>query len=332
MKNLFPLLEILLLAGACAKPQGTENVIELPEKSHVVQVDSVESGILLNPIGIAATGDYLVIANMHKDTIFDVFDQHSLHYLYSDLIYGGGPNDMSQFRWMRPWGDNAFYTVGLGVPLITQVKAGDKRMTASEKKMVSWDKDICQDIYPLEDDRFLIQPGQKEGGWILYQQSGDEVIDMPASPFQDEEPDNKNLVKTYQNRTAQVAVHPGKKRIAFFYHQFPYMRMFDFNGRIVKEGCVGEKITNPSAYFNQEYGYYSTCAYTDERIVVRYMPKDQKAGVTYFQVWDWEGNLLSRLEVQDEFYLFALSPNGKTLYAVKIDNDHLFWAKLPDIG
>lgn len=79
---------------------------------------------------------------------------------------------------------------------------------------------------------------------------------MPASPFQDEEPDNKNLVKTYQNRTAQVAV----------------------------------------------------------------------------QVWDWEGNLLSRLEVQDEFYLFALSPNGKTLYAVKIDNDHLFWAKLPDIG
>lgn len=42
MKNLFPLLGILLLAGACAKPQGTENVIELPEKSHVVQVYAVK--------------------------------------------------------------------------------------------------------------------------------------------------------------------------------------------------------------------------------------------------------------------------------------------------
>ena len=64
--------------------------------------------------------------------------------------------------------------------------------------------------------------------------------------------------------------------------------------------------------------------------MVRYIPEDQQEGTTYFQVWDWDGNLLSRFEVQDMFYLFALSPDGKTLYAAKIDNDQLFWGELPD--
>ena len=330
MKPFLLFSAILLFAGACSQPSGTESVIALPEESHVVALDSVDTGVLLNPIDITATGNHLIVANMHKDTIFDVFDLQSLGYLYSDLIYGGGPNDMSRFRWIRPWEENEFYTVGLGIPLITKINVGEEKMTVTGNQLVQWDRDICQNIYPLEDDQYLIQPGKKEGEWCLYDMSSGEVTDIPALPFKEDEPEEKNLVKTFQNRTAQVAVHPGKNRIAFFYYKFPYMRLFDFKGQIVKEGCVGKKITDPSTCYNKEMGYYSKCVYTDSRIVVRYIPEDQQEGTTYFQVWDWDGNLLSRFEVQDMFYLFALSPDGKTLYAAKIDNDQLFWGKLPD--
>lgn len=237
---------------------------------------------------------------------------------------------MSRFRWIRPWEENEFYTVGLGIPLITKINVGEEKMTVTGNQLVQWDRDICQNIYPLEDDQYLIQPGKKEGEWCLYDMSSGEVTDIPALPFKEDEPEEKNLVKTFQNRTAQVAVHPGKNRIAFFYYKFPYMRLFDFKGQIVKEGCVGKKITDPSTCYNKEMGYYSKCVYTDSRIVVRYIPEDQQEGTTYFQVWDWDGNLLSRFEVKDMFYLFALSPDGKTLYAAKIDNDQLFWGELPD--
>ena len=78
MKPFLLFSAILLFAGACSQPSGTESVIALPEESHIVALDSVDTGVLLNPIDITATGNHLIVANMHKDTIFDVFDLQSL--------------------------------------------------------------------------------------------------------------------------------------------------------------------------------------------------------------------------------------------------------------
>lgn len=118
----------------------------------------------------------------------------------------------------------------------------------------------------------------------------------------------------------------------FFYCKFPYVRMFDFEGHVVFESCVGEAIIHPSAYLEKKENYYISCAYTDALIVAKYRPAEGDSDTSYFQVWDWEGHLLSLFEIKDRINLFTLSPDGKTLYAVKSDNDHLFWCNLPRMG
>lgn len=50
--------------------------------------------------------------------------------------------------------------------------------------------------------------------------------------------------------------------------------------------------------------------------------------MTCFQVWDWEGNLLSRFNVADKINLFTVSADGKRMFAAKNDNNHIFWCNI----
>lgn len=320
------LLIVALYLGACSEPLNKGQYTPLPTNVHTFQMDSTDAGVLLNATGMVVTGDYLVISSLNKDTIFDVFDVNKLNHLYSGLVYGQGGNDMLPFRWMRPLADNRFYTVGLGVPVITVIEAGN-RLEISGRNKLEWEKDICQNLYPLKDGKMLIQPGKKQGEWSLYNVMAGKIVDMPDFPFKEYEPDY-DWMETFQNKAAHVAVNTAKERIAFFYCKFPYMQLFDFEGNVLYESCVGEHITDPLKFFRKDEMYYSGCTYTDEFVFVKYLPAQAEADKTYFQVWDWEGNLLSLFEIEDRINLFAVSPDGRRMYAAKNDNDHIFWCDI----
>lgn len=310
-----------LCFGACSSPKA--DFVALPDKVHALTMDSIDSGVLLNANGMVATSDYLIVSNLSRDTIFDVFDIRNLNYLYSDLIYGQAANDMGAFRWVRHLEGNRFYTVGLGFPLVTKIEASGK-LDIKERQTIEWEKDICQNVYLLSGNKVLIQPGKKNGEWSLHDTKTKETVDMPETPFIDEEPDGDMIAK-FQNRAANIAIKGDKSRIAFFYYKLPYMRLLNSKGDILKESCVGKYIDDASGYFHKEKTpCFTGCAFTDEFIFVKYNPEEQEEGTTYFQVWDWEGNLLHLFQLKEKFNVFTVSADGKTLYAVKGDNDHIF--------
>lgn len=325
MKVFLFIISILCLA-ACSKSPSKGICVALPADVQVFEMDSVDSGVLLNATGMVALPDYLIISNLHKDTLFDVFDVHGLEYRYSGLIYGGGSNDMLPFRWIRPLDSHRFYAIGLGVPLVTVVDV-EGGLKIDGRKQLEWEKDVCQNLYPLKNGKVLIQPGKRQGGWSLYDMKSGDVSDMPDSPFQEDEPE-ADMIQAFQYRAVNVAVNADKERIAFFYSKFPFVRFFDFDGNLLVEYSVGEEISDPQKFFHREGMYYWGCSYTADFIFVKYAPDNEASDVTCFQVWDWEGNLLSRFNVADKINLFTVSADGKRMFAAKNDNNHIFWCNI----
>lgn len=322
------LLILLCLLEACSKPQV--EVVSIPEEICTLTLDSVyNEEVLLNATGIVATSDYLVVSNLSKDTIFDVFDRGSLRYLYSDLINGQGPNDMLPFRWVRYVEKNDFYVVGLGVPVLTEINI-DTCLSVKHRKKVAWENDICQNIFPLSDSKVLIQPGKKNGEWVVYDETTDKYLDMPEFPFKNDV-DETNMFKIFQNRAVNVAIENGGERIAFFYVMFPFVRFLNDKGDVLCEANVGEEISNASRFLNDRHMYYTRCIVAGDYIYVKYIPKKEEGNFTYFQIWDWNGSLLAVFRIEDRLNLFTISPDGNTLYAVKRDNDHVFRCSLAPV-
>ena len=322
------LLILTCLLEACYKPQV--GVVAIPEEVCTLTLDSAcDEKVLLNATGIVATSDYLVVSNLSKDTIFDVFDRESLRYLYSDLINGQGPNDMLPFRWVRYLGNNDFYVVGMGVPVLTEINI-DTHLSIKYRKKIAWENDICQNIFPLSDSKALIQPGKKNGEWVVYDETEDKYFDMPEFPFKSDE-DESNMFKMFQNRAVNVAVKNGGERIAFFYVRFPFVRFFNNKGDVLCEANVGEDISDASSFLNDGHMYYTRCIVAGDYIYVKYVPKKEEDNFTYFQIWDWDGSLLAVFRIKDHLNLFTISPDGNTLYAVKRDNDHVFRCSLDPV-
>lgn len=318
---------LLLLFGACSK-HPTE-VFPLPDDVCTLHLDSVDSGVILNATGIVASSDYLVVSNLSRDTIFDVFDRNSLRHLYSGLIYGQGPDDMLPFRWIRHYKGNEFYAVGLGAPILTEI-ALDNRMNVKRRKKIEWEKDICQNIYPLSDDKVLIQPGKKCGEWSLHDISTGKIVDMPEFPFIGRN-DSDDMIEMFKKRAVNVAVKSDGKRIAFFYAMLPFVRFYDSEGMILHEWSVGQEITDAADNLVEKKRYFTSCVSSEELIFVKYDGLDTTGDCTCLQVWDWDGFLLGSFRIDSRVNLFTVSPDSNKLYAVKGDNDFIFWCDLQPV-
>lgn len=330
MKTYTFLFFLLLLVEACSKPQQVE-VVSLPENIRTLNLDSIHNAnVLLNATGIVATSDYLIVANASKDTIFDVFERGSLLYLYSDLIYGQGPDDLLPFRWTRYLKDNDIYVIGLGTPVLTEVSINSNGLTVNRRNKIEWENDICQNIFPLSDSKALIQPGKKHGEWVINDCITNQLINMPEFPFKNKAEEG-DWLKMFQNRAVNVAVNEDGKRIVFFYTMLPLVRLFDDNGGILYEVNVGGEIHDASEFLHERHLYYTRCISVGNYIFVKYNPQNKEDDFTYFQIWNWEGRMLSMFRIEGQLNLFTVSPDAKNFYAVKKDNDHIFRCSLEPI-
>lgn len=329
MMKYFQLIVFLFLVGACSEPR--HNVIPLPNDICSLTLDSisVDSDVILNPTGIVATSDYLIVSNLMRDTIFDVFDRTNMNHLYSDLIYGQGTNDMLPFRWIRYLKDNDFYVVGLGVPILTEIEVNGS-LEIKQRKIIELEKDICQNIYPLSNNKVLVQLGKRRGEWSIYDIEANEMTDMPEFPFKEAEKED-DMFTMFQNRAVHVAVNAENGRIAFFNVMFPHVRFFDSNGNVLCESNVGDQIMDASRYFRERHMYYTGCVVSGDFIFTKYSPKEKTSDFTYFQIWDWNGCLLGTFTIEGRMKLFTISPDAKMLYTVKVDNDNIFFCSLEPI-
>jgi hypothetical protein len=157
------------------------------------------------------------------------------------------------------------------------------------------------------------------------------LVDLPNSPFWGHEPQG-NKIELFKYRAVNVAVKNDFSKFAFFNSYLPYVRMFDSEGSLIHDTFV-EK--TPDDYYNlllDKKHYYSRCCATDEYIFVRCYLNDSKDLRTTIQVWDWNANLLSLIELDNKLGAFTISPDGNHLYGVKIDSDYIYYCDLSGLN
>lgn len=318
-----------LLVVACSKHSLQH--VELPEAVTELNVDSIESNLILNPVGIVATDNYLIIANSKRDTLFDVFDNKTGNYLYSDLVMGQGPEDVSAFRNIVHWRGDRIYVNGLGIPSITMIDVAKERLRVAEKRICPLKDNIYQAIYALNDEDALAQPTGGEYEWMYYNGKTKAVNGCTSFSLSDITGGSVTEFGKISNSMGSVAVSPDMSHFMFFYSWFPYMKIFNSSGDVLFEKSVEvplEQITYESDILKRR-PYYHICVKTNDYVFISYTPlNSENESSCFIQVWNWSGELLKVLKLPDGIDVFTVTPNAKRIYGVKADSDKIYYCDL----
>lgn len=319
----------MLVEAGCH--QASTKFIELPKVNITLEVDSVYSNTILEAIGIIATDDYVVLMNHKKDTLFDVFDNKSGKYLYSNLTYGQGPKDMAPFLNIYSLEKNDIYATGLGAATLTMMKVNEQHLDITEKKKLPLEETLYQTIYLLDDDRIMVKSTNEDAEWFFYNGNTGEFIGdcfFTLSNIIGDHKSNDNNMMKLADRRCSVAVNRERGRIAIFYIWFPYMKILDTSGNVVFETSVGvpaNQIKYEPDIMKRSYHFHK-CVGTKDYLFVGYPTGDSSAD--YFQVWNWDGELLHILKIPGGMNAFTVTPDAKRIYGIKTDSDWLYYCDL----
>jgi hypothetical protein len=120
--------------------------------------------------------------------------------------------------------------------------------------------------------------------------------------------------------SSQIVAKPDGTKFGKFYLFYKYFRLFDSDGKVVKEVKVNiEPYTDYS--FNgdiNKFAYYARVAASNDRIYAfcsNYNADHIDEITSELQIWDWDGNPIARYEFDKPPYFCCISLNDMKIYA-----------------
>ena len=125
-----------------------------------------------------------------------------------------------------------------------------------------------------------------------------------------------------------------RKRFAYFYYNFGRFRIYDYNGKMIREvGIDGEWNVTPSSDFSQLKRYFTNQTANDSHIYSMYTGdhRDPDVGTSILQ-WDWEGNLVGQFVLPGKFNRMSVTKDDSRLVLLNLDSDEvaMYVTKLPN--
>jgi hypothetical protein len=190
---------------------------------------------------------------------------------------------------------------------------GDTLLFVGENKFPSIEGPT-NGMYPLQKGFLNVNISAPEYEFELYKKDGGK--------------ENKSLYPNWGGTTQetdltkylkQVAVRPDGQKALVLYAFFNKCRLLDGNGNLLKEITVNAE--DGSFYhemIHKEIFYSSYPCANDSHIVAKYGSKE-------IHVFDWNGNLARRIQLNQDFDAFAVDFLKNKLYAVSYSDDaHVF--------
>lgn len=151
--------------------------------------------------------------------------------------------------------------------------------------------------------------------------------DFPITALAFEENDDRN---NFMERA--LVCNPKEQKLMSFYRYLPLIRLYDFDGNLLKEiklkGLEQKDGSVDDFYDGAFTSFFVAPAVADDLIYVLFMNKNEeefmKEPSIGLQVWDWSGKLLKRYRLDEPFHLYTVS--DQVLYGLNSgeEDNHFF--------
>lgn len=327
---LFGLFIILGFLSSCSNTfDHTRTIHALPlEDTLQSKIISLKPKVeLLKPIQLENIDNkYLVVIDQTQEDVFQVFKLPELKYLYSWGRMGRGPDEFSLA---------SFQTINIrnnqlgiyfpGLRLMKFYSITDTTLDLAKKFSLSYQKQRMplNNLQRLNDSVYV----------ALYGLALNTNIEFVALTPNESKPlftfgvypksklEGPKRVQAY--RKATVAKPDGSKFAAFYFHHNKF-KIFHYNGSLIKKINIVDSyipvknkprgfIYRAVLYANNNYIYVLAPYATKQDLLNN--PKEFKPTV---EIWNWEGEPISRFKLDKLIHQFTVSEKYNKLYGISV--------------
>lgn len=344
--NFVYILLLLLVMFSCKSKKDVEirdvSDVLLTDSATTVKIIGEKLDLdLLCPVGILSLDTILLIFQDFEDKMVKVYNMQNQQFLGDFLRKGGGPDEVQMFSgFTQSFIQNDVAKVVIQsypqyLAILDLQKTLSENETIYEKKYNFVDEQrgslfaACNAVFYIGDDIFLLtkapeRSGRMEDGntyFELYDYKKNEVIrrfystDLPFIP------------RAFELYKGALTLSGDRKKIVSFLRFMPVFSITDIETGSSKQFFPFRKEERIEKYIEMPGHYYWSACTTDNRIIALY-----KGGVepqklnddelnSYLHVFDWEGRLLYKLEIEDNIKCISLNERNGMLYAVLMNDD-----------
>lgn len=313
------LLSLVLLGGCHTNSQNKIKLASVPLTSETFQVHNLDSTKLLNPRNIFYFDNHIVLLESNNEPIFSFWSTDNLDYEFSDGHKGGGPNEFIHpgTKYFEKT-DSCFYILDSHIEKQVQL-VGNKIHVINETPIVF--NDAINQLVNLGDGTYIMA-GMTDGS-----DNAEHVLLTPAGKTtfgEFPEQGMKDGIEKFMLNYKITAGKIGQKSIWDFYIYHNLIRQYSIDGKLLRE--ISLELDNDSKNSASMLSDGSAISYWEHVVVEKdfiyalfNFGKRGTDKVPELQVWDWDGNLTARYQLDKWYDRFAVSDNG-VLYAMDTMN------------
>jgi hypothetical protein len=338
-KSLF--VPFIVLFASCLDKRGegvTITVDKFPVNMELASDYITVHPVLWSPAKLFVSGDYFIVRNLKTDTIFSVFSYPDFEYLFSDGVYGNGPEDFQRITEVNFHSSkNGFSVFFPGLNVYREIIIDDlnkKLKVLKDYKYQLPGGGIPQKFTQLDDSLFVYINGNSmdDNAFYLFDATNNEVNGVSLYPHWVESVNGEPNFSIYNSG---ILPKPDGSKFAAFYCNFKRWRLFDGEGNLLKDIEVNiHPVTKHAVLPMKRDLYYGSDRATDKYIYavcLNRQPDKPRHKGTELQVWNWEGEPVAKFILDRKFSCFTVSGDSVLYVADNLegDEDKIFKYILP---
>lgn len=312
------LLTNIILQGGSVKSNNEE--IKFPiEKSINFTAIEVPPVVYAKTPGVVITGNYLIVMRSFSSPLYFVFEMPDFKYLGEFGRLGKGPNEFEvpDARTARAT-ENGFkiFDTDKGLLFVDLTSFFPSKSFKVKQIKLPGELYILNDAVQINDSIICGMPyvGKTEKLYVKYNIHNSKLNYFGEYPafFPKGNKDNYwGLIWRHS------IVKPDGTKYASFFARFKLFRIYNNSGLLIKEKTmeVLENILDPKRKF---VTYYDVIKATNQYIYALCLNGQLNETDNYptLEVWDWDGNPVAKLKLQNFVFSFDITKDNKKIYCM----------------
>lgn len=339
----FITIPILLVFFSCQNPNKYEMIIDFPATTDLSCETITIPAQLFTPAGLILLDSAIITLDLKADTIFQLFKYPSFEHLTSFMKRGSGPNEEIFIDpFIQQISDNKFIYKNLNSVKIVEYNIHKQNLEVIEEIKLPAELMDFFHIINLGDRIIGVRSDVATNKELTsYDTLTNSIMNFGANypkVINENRLTDRDKIQLFAKA---MTAKPDGKMFACVYDKFPILRIFSENGQMIKEVRLKNGQSFPTALTksnpsDSEIGEitqnYRMIKSTDNYIYALYIGKknkDLEPGLNDFSniihIWDWNGNPISKLVLDNKIFTFDVSKDDKYLIACSLEKlDELY--------
>jgi hypothetical protein len=329
-------LFVILLGFSC-KPKLNERLVTSFEKEINLKGEHIgPKNFFLQPMKIGFNDSLLIIIDQKTDKLIHFFKKKDFSYISSALPAGRGPGEYAFIEFFNQITDSTIWIYSPQTECLVLYNIDSLMQNIHPNidilyKIPKSELRICQQIFYISD---TVVCGLSTNGkgriffWNPVSEKTRFVKNFPLLPKFDPDQPLSYLGNLYYGFSG---LKPDKTKIAVAMDKFKRIDVFRTDGSndfsLIFPEYKKPKYVNPNnskEFFEGNVLQYIMIYVSDNYIYALYfgeLPSDKPFYAKYIHVFDWEGNAVTKYELDIPIFSFVVDEKMHTIYGVRIFDD-----------